>query len=326
MAHYVFLTGHRKAGTTLLMSLFDGHKSATSYPSDISLFYAYFPGFTGDPKLSDAQLKDRLSLVLRKSLEGVKTAEGAQDFIDAQKLVDLFWKHFGTGDLRSRPHVLDTLGRAWCEYAGRSFEDSAVVFKETSQSIFFGELLAAFPEIRMIHLMRDPRDNYAALKAGVSSYYAKLGENELATLASLINRARMDMIAARVNRERHPNRFAVVRFEDLVADPKPEMERLCKFLGWEFDEAMLAPTVMGRPQSGNSHEGKAFTAIDRSNAGAWSKRISPEEAKVIEYWCSNEMRDWGYEPAFPETERQQAFADFYGWYNTRYFFSDSFAR
>ena len=33
--------------------------------------------------------------------------------------------------------------------------------------------------LKMLQIIRDPRDNYAAIKAGVSSYYKKIGENEM---------------------------------------------------------------------------------------------------------------------------------------------------
>lgn len=325
MPDYVFLTGHRKGGTTLLMSLFDGHKRAISYPSDIGLLYAYFPAFTGNKDATAEELRTRIELVLTGTLNAIRS-ENDQAQIDVPRIVKLFWKHFADGDLRSRPAILDALGKAWCEYEGKPLDGTTVIFKETSQAIFFEEFSEALPTLKMISLVRDPRDNYAALKAGVTNYYSKLGENELETLASVINRCRMDMIAACANEKLHPESFAAVRFEDLVADPKPALEKLCKFLGWEFDEALLSPTVMGVPQSGNSHEGKAFTKISADNSGAWRNRISAEEAQVIEYWCEREMQDWNYTLAFDAAERQRAFAEFYSWYNARYFFRDSFRK
>ena len=41
----LFITGHRKSGTTMLASLFDGHKDLSVYPTDLSLMYAYYPNF-----------------------------------------------------------------------------------------------------------------------------------------------------------------------------------------------------------------------------------------------------------------------------------------
>ena len=39
----LFITGHRKSGTTMFANLFDGHKDFLVYPSDLCLLYAYYP-------------------------------------------------------------------------------------------------------------------------------------------------------------------------------------------------------------------------------------------------------------------------------------------
>ena len=323
MPDYVFLTGHRKSGTTLLRSLFDGYDHATTYPTDVGLLYAYFPCFTSNTGHSNDVLRERVSLVIRRSLDAANGAAGRTT--PADKFLALFWRRFGDGDLRRRGSVLDALGKAWCDHEGLEADNTIVVFKETSQAIFIDELKADLPSLKMIHVVRDPRDNYAALKAGVANHYAKLGENELMTLASLINRCRMDMIAARINAKLHADAFLPIRFEDLVHQPKSVLAKMCNFLGWEFRDSMLSPTVLGKPTTGNSHDGKQFAGINSTHAGAWRERISAAEAKVIEYWCEREMHDWGYEPAFSEAERQAEFARFYAWYNCRYFYSDSFS-
>lgn len=325
MPDYVFLTGHRKSGTTMLRGLFDGHGRATTYPTDVSLLYAYFPCFTRGTACAAGELRDRVSLVLRRSLSAVNESTPAGPAIDVESFIETFWKQFADDDLLRRSAILDALGRTWCRQCGLDPDGATVVFKETSQSVFFEELKADFPSLKMIHLVRDPRDNYSALKVGVSRYYSALGENELETLASLINRCRMDMIAARINAELHPGAFLPIRFEDLVMSPETVLVRACKFLGWDFLDSMLSPTVLGQMTAGNSHEGKRFTGISNENTGAWRKRISEDETKVIEYWCEREMLDWGYPLEFDAIERQKAFAAFYEWYNCRYFFSDSFS-
>jgi hypothetical protein len=323
MPNYVFLTGHRKSGTTLLRALFDSHPGATTYPSDVGLLYAYFPCFTGRDDYSTDALRERISLVIRRSLDAANETAGRPVRVD--QFLAMFWDRFGNGDLRRRSSILDALGQAWCDHEGLEPATTTVVFKETSQAIFFDELKTDLPSLKMVHLVRDPRDNYAALKAGVTNHYAKLGENELMTLASLINRCRMDMIAARINAKSRSDAFLAIRFEDLVQQPQVTLRKTCGFLGWEFRDSMLSPTILGKPTAGNSHDGKQFSGIDSDHAGAWRSRISGDEAKVIEYWCEREMHDWNYELAFSDIERQAAFAQFYSWYNCQYFYSDSFA-
>jgi hypothetical protein len=177
----------------------------------------------------------------------------------------------------------------------------------------------------MVNLLRDPRDNYSALKAGVGRYYSKLGEGDLETLASLLNRARMDFRAGFQNAASAPGAFRNIRFEDLVAEPRETMRNLARFLELSFEEQMLQPTFLGRNFKGNSHEGQSFDGISPVNAGRWRERISEDEAMVIEYWMEAEMKLAGYETSFRHAESQLAFARFFEWYNTRYFFRDAFA-
>jgi hypothetical protein len=122
-----------------------------------------------------------------------------------------------------------------------------------------------------------------------------------------------------------PERFSILRFEDLVTAPEAQMRALAQFCGIDYDETMLRPTIMSRGFAGNSYDDVAFDSISPANAGRWRERISPEEAMVIEFWMRDVMERAGYECAFPADQSQAAFARFYDWYNNRYFFRDAFA-
>ena len=198
------------------------------------------------------------------------------------------------------------------------------MFKETSQSIYFKELKTYFKNLKMISLIRDPRDNYAALKAGVDKYYSKIGENDKKTLASLINRSRMDLKSSIINTINYPESFLAIKFENLIQNPKKEMKKVCKFLNIKFDISMIRPTFFGKPYFGNSHEGKKFRGISKSNLSQWKKRISPEEAMIIEFWLKDVMKDWNYKLNFSFTQSESNFFKFYNWYNANYFFNDPF--
>lgn len=326
MNDLIFLTGHRKAGTTLLHTLFDGHPDLQVYPTDISLLYAYYPVFTENSELSPAELEARLNLVVSKSLSSIGMARKTAASIEPAKFLDIFWGEARPNDLRNLCDLVNSIARAWCLYNGQSPESARCVLKETSQSIHLGKLHKRFPEIKMVQVVRDPRDNYAALKAGVESYYKEMGEGDRETLASLINRCRMDMISASVNAEKYPDNFIPIRFEDLVARPEQSMHTICDFLKVRFDEILLRPTVLGLESQGNNHDGSAFSGISNKNAGRWKERISAEEALIIEYWCKDEMAGFGYTCDSNLGKAQESFADFYNWYNSRYFFNDSFKR
>ena len=178
----------------------------------------------------------------------------------------------------------------------------------------------------MVNLLRDPRDNYSAIKAGVQQYYSKLGEGNFEALASLINRARMDFRSGNVNAAEKPDAFCNLRFEDLVADPETAMKDLAEFLDVSFGQTLLTPTMQGKGFAGNNYDGLKFGGISTKNVGRWRDRISEKEAMIIEYWMEAEMKSAGYETVFPIKDCQTAFGEFYAWYNSKYFFRDAFSK
>lgn len=322
ISNIIILTGHRKGGTSVFHRLFDGHPDIYLYPADITVLYAYFPAFATEFADNPAALRERLAKVLRKHMSPLeehtaKAGFGAEDFIQSvlEKLAD--------DQLTSKKHVIRAIADTWVALYYQTGENRPFVFKETSQSLFFDEFARIFPGMKMISLVRDPRDNYAAILAGVKNYYAKMGEGEKASLASVINRARLDLMSARLNQSNDPERFMALRFEDLVANTEAEMKKVADFIEIPYRKSMTEPTSLGENYEGNSHDGAVFKGLVDKNVGRWPERISDEEAMIIEAWMGVEMSDWGYTPFFSPGKAQAALAEFYNWYNTRYFYHDS---
>jgi hypothetical protein len=290
---------------------------------DLSILYAYFPCYSRD--LDETELGPRLLSVLRQSAAFLD-AQNPDAFAERQQFLALIEAGLGDIDLRDKTEVITHLYRCWSEARGAPLYASPFLFKETSQSVFFDELKQRFPRLRMIAIVRDPRDNFAAIHSGIDTYYATLGEDRIAALASHINRARMDLLAARLNARRYPDAFHVLRFEDLVENPEASMREVARFLDIDFDTNMLAPRVGGLAYQGNSYSTARLDGISCDHVGAWRQRIPESAAQVIEYWLADAMQDWGYQPEFDAGESQQAFAEFYAAYNGRYFYNDRFCR
>ena len=69
-------------------------------------------------------------------------------------------------NLLSPKKILLILSSSWCEFLDLDYS-KPFVFKETSQAINFYSLNSDKNKIKFIHLIRDPRDNFAAIKAGL---------------------------------------------------------------------------------------------------------------------------------------------------------------
>jgi hypothetical protein len=320
----IVLTGHRKSGTSVFHKLFDGHPHIYVYPTDICVLYAYFPYFTTLHKTNPSELKTRLKLVLIKSLSKIYDLLKGQ--INIEHFADNVCNDLKDDELLSKEKVIFSIANNWIKHYYKSQVKKPFLFKETSQSVFFHEFLSFNTEIKMISLVRDPRDNYAAIKAGVKRHYSKLNENELESLASVINRARMDLLSAKNNQLEFESDFMALKFEELTSNAWDIMQSVARFLEIDFSDTLLEPTVLDTNYKGNSHEGIIFKGLSAENVGKWSLRITEDEAKIIEYWLLDVMQHWGYETKYSINDAEKCFADFYNWYNSRYFYRDSFVK
>lgn len=98
-------------------------------------------------------------------------------------------------------------------------------------------LLLAFSDAKFIYQVRDPRDFLASAKARRKQW-----------LGNKFGSQRQAMTVWREDQEGGlaalallgPERVCLLRYEDLVADAQNNLERICKFIGIEFDPAMLS--------------------------------------------------------------------------------------
>lgn len=317
----------------MFRGLFDGHTSLCVYPTDISLLYAYYPEFVKGCK-AEEELLGRIEEILfdeaRRVAESFKSGGWKEEIKNWKTKFFAELEENGGYMLKSVPEILGTLAETYPEFdsevvGGKSKASEWTVLKETSIEIYAHELLEWFPEARFIHLVRDPRDTYAALSAGVDDYYSHFGEDEHATLFSLLNRLGTGLKCGLANRQAFgEERYRIVHFEEIVSEPRRVMEELASWLDIEFQPTMTKPTKMGEETTGNSFEGREFRGVSDSHKGAWSARIADEQAQVIEFYLSHLMSEYGYEPAFPLRDTREAAAEFYKWSNYEYFYFDSF--
>jgi hypothetical protein len=321
---FITLTGHRKSGTTLLHRLFDGHPEINIYPVDISLLYALYPCWIKSP-IKEKEIRSRVSLIIRKSTSGItgKPISSAVMEFNPDDLLDVLWDTCNPTDLCEPSTIVRKIGESYLKYADLP-EDKPFLFKETSQIVNLQSFIDNGLALKMIQIVRDPRDNYAAIKDGVSGYYNKIGEGERQSLASVLNRAKMDLeLAKEAIVEKNPS-FAALRFEDLLSNPEFEMKTLTGYLGISWDSCLLNPTSLGEPFKGNNHSGSQFDGMSNENIGRWRDRITEVDACLIEAWMSDIMRFWGYQAAHERCHQLRAISDFYAWYNCKYFYFDSF--
>lgn len=152
-------------------------------------------------------------------------------------------------------------------------------------------LLRLFPDAQIVHVVRDGRSCVASLKR--MRWWRQGFDAAVATWLMAQEWVHRD------TRGLAPGWFHQLRYEDLVADPEAELERLCCFLGEEFDPAMLETTKAARyavpsPKT-HDHHSRLRIPVDTAAVESWREGLEPDEIGLIEFVAGRRLRSCGYE-------------------------------
>lgn len=319
--HPVFICGHRKCGTTMLVNLLDSADQAIVYPDDSGIFYLYYPRYDTDQISREDKLQRLAGYIIKQHLAGVltrphQTKNEAEDLkkkclkfanlvtafpdkdFDFKKILQYFIKCFSESFY---PKVLKP--KVWIE-------------KTTSTEIYASELAYVFPNAKFIHIIRDPRDNWASLKSGWEKKYSKSNDDIRRLKQSMIERGRFGMELAKINKTiLGKHRYKVIRYEDLTSNPETEVRKIVSFIGIPFHKKLLQQSIVGLPYKGNNFDGKSLYKPSRINVESWKKRIDDDEAMLMEYHFKDIMEEFGYLPKFNLADQQRAASEHYKWFN-----------
>jgi hypothetical protein len=159
-----------------------------------------------------------------------------------------------------------------------------------------------FPNTKIIHMFRDPRAIYV-------SQQKKHQESDSLLMSSIMRQVRLVLeflestyvIIAwlRIIRlhhqyqQRYPKRYYLLKYEDLISDPRTTSQKLCEFLEVDFIEEMLQQTVINSSfLSSNQVQGFDTQAIDR-----WRKYMHPIIQKWFALWSKKHLLQLGYKLA-----------------------------
>lgn len=160
-------------------------------------------------------------------------------------------------------------------------------------SINFLPLLnEVFPEMRFVHLVRDGRDMaFSTNQVRVASYTPILLDPEAEGLPEPVRSAmlwnRMNVDAALYGQAVMKERYLVIRFEDLCADPGRELARLWSFMGFR---AAVSPEVASRAVSYDGGLGRWRACADQELVREVSRRAEPG-LRMFGYWPERELSD-----------------------------------
>lgn len=171
--------------------------------------------------------------------------------------------------------------------------------KNPIYTVFTKDLLRIFPGSKFIHLVRDYRDN-------IHSHMTVFPVKNVTFLA---RKWKFYNEEAERLKKQFPGAVLTVRYEDLVSDPVPQLQKICAFLGVEF-----TPAMMGFHEATNreydrlgtyidKYHGNLLNPVNKSKVDVWRTKMSEQHIRAAERIAGNYAVRYGYERQFSDTGR-----------------------
>jgi len=219
--------------------------------------------------------------------------------LDPDALADKFG--FGRDEMRaiydrarSRPAFIEDFaalcmrkaGKArWAEKTPRNIGHIATIFR-------------CFPGARFVHVLRDGRDVACSLRTHPRHKVVDGRMKPLDTwkpIAGCARRWAHDIEGSR--RWWGDPRFHTVRYEELVQNPRPTLERLMAFLGEDWDEAMLAHAGAESPFRDSTRfaqNPEALAAVGTGSLGRWQRDLGERDRRIFRRIAGRLLVELGY--------------------------------
>jgi hypothetical protein len=129
-------------------------------------------------------------------------------------------------------------------------------------------MMGLFPDLRFIHIYRDPRDVLASYR-GFS-----WGGDDFAIIAR-----RLAGIYGRwftIREQLPPDSYLEMGLEALAAEPTATLNAVCEFIGLDFEESLTS------------------IPLDKVNAGRWKRDIPAREWEMAEPCLREFIEAYGY--------------------------------
>jgi hypothetical protein len=194
---------------------------------------------------------------------------------------------------RSERGLFEAFLRIYADRRGK-----AIIGEKTPAHLAYVEtLLEWFPDGRVVHCMRDPRAIYVSELRRRREHAVSFPYRQLAAVPALMERFVLLQVAwawagavhrHRALHRRYPDRYRLVRFEDLVAEPAETLHGLCDFLGVTAEPRMLEQTVTSK----GARVGAA--GFDAGAADRWRERIEPGASAALGLLLGRRLAEMNY--------------------------------
>lgn len=267
----IYVGGLDRCGKTTMSAYLTSH-SRIAIPAVGSNMWTYFYGQYGD-LAEPANLERCLTALL--SYKHVKFLKP-----DAARIRSEFWQGAPT-----YARLFDLFLLHFAEREGKPRRGAQTGLIER----YVDELIEAYEGVRIVHMLRDPRDRYLAS--------LELWPKGRGRAGGATARWQYSTRLAERHMHRYPDQFLIVRFEDLIKSTGPTLSAVCAFLGEDFEPAMLGMPEAPRHRdrlTGGAPSPTETDVLSSEHIGRFRGRVPPAEIAFIQQQAGRRMARYGY--------------------------------
>ncbi len=283
----IFVVGAPRSGTTMLAAMLGAHSRLAAGPE--THFYAKI---SDDARASAVSDRDWPEAAV-DSLAKLRLAE--------QPVIELMGRdragihRYLSAREPSQAAMLESLVEPFSRERGKA----RWVEKTPNHILHVEAIRQTFPDAVIIRILRDPRD------VGLSTRALPTFSNSAIANMYLYRQWHMSAL----NFFRDDPSTHTLRFEDLVADPTGELQRLCAAIGEDFEASMLDFATSAGDVASKAEHWKASISgkLDPSRQYAWRRKMAPGTQKVGNLVCAELLDQFGYDAPAAAVRTRTAF-------------------
>lgn len=272
-----FIMGRPRSGTTLLSTLFDAHPNV-KIPPEFPIMLPLYQAFKKVKDWDEKAILDFVAFIFSHNVFIHRTLENLK--ID---------RHDFTADLMTLAHkgTIQDFLKKLNEHVFSVFPKGEILTigdKNPVYSIYTERFLKIFPDARFICIVRDYRDNFISMRKLIDL------KVESPILPLQVYRWRYVAKIFLLCKKRYPDRFHIIRYEDLVMNKSDVLADLCNFIGIPFDSTVFdfykkkedTFKAYNNPLAEKIHS-SLMNPINTGRMELWRKELTPEEVHMADF-------------------------------------------
>ncbi len=266
MTKPIFISGMPRSGTKLLRDILNNHSKISIPDSETQFIPEFIRTYGLEYDFSEAENFQALLHRFHSTKFFLVQKKPRIEEVHFQNVAsELSWAIFFECILR---------------YYGVKDEASARFGDKTPGYILHLDMLKKiWPDIKMVHIIRDPRDYSASVRQAWGM-----------SVRRAAHRWSTAMDVALEYRQKYPDNYLEIHYEDLLNDPDNIIEKICFFIGCDFEKDL---SILNHATE-NLGSAKGHIGLIATNRNKYKENLTRSEIESIESICCATGSAMGY--------------------------------